>query len=181
VPTLIVIRGNSGAGKSTVAREVRRRYGRGCALVEQDQLRRVVLREHEVSGGLAPRLIGTVAETALAGGYHVLLEGILHAGRYGDMLRTLIDGHPGPSYAYYLDVSYPESLRRHATRPLSADVTAEQLRDWYIPGDLLGVPGERIVGESSTPVETVDLILRTSSLATTAATAPCPARCPRCA
>jgi uridine kinase len=33
---LIVIRGNSGSGKSSVAREVRHRYGRGCALVEQD-------------------------------------------------------------------------------------------------------------------------------------------------
>jgi guanylate kinase len=31
---LIVVRGNSGAGKSSVARELRRRHGRGCALVE---------------------------------------------------------------------------------------------------------------------------------------------------
>jgi guanylate kinase len=30
---LIVLRGNSGSGKSTVARAVRERYGRGCALV----------------------------------------------------------------------------------------------------------------------------------------------------
>jgi guanylate kinase len=31
---LLVIRGNSGSGKSSVAREVRRRHGRGMALVE---------------------------------------------------------------------------------------------------------------------------------------------------
>ena len=34
VPTLVVIRGNSGSGKTSTAREVRRRYGRGVALVE---------------------------------------------------------------------------------------------------------------------------------------------------
>ncbi len=42
---LIVLRGNSGSGKSTVARAVRERYGRGCAPVEQDYLREIVLRE----------------------------------------------------------------------------------------------------------------------------------------
>jgi hypothetical protein len=33
MPTLVVIRGNSGSRKATAAREVRRRYGRGCALL----------------------------------------------------------------------------------------------------------------------------------------------------
>jgi predicted kinase len=33
MPTLVVIRGNSGSGKTTTAREVRRRYGRGCTLL----------------------------------------------------------------------------------------------------------------------------------------------------
>ena len=33
-PTLVIIRGNSGSGKSTAANEVRRAYGRGCALLE---------------------------------------------------------------------------------------------------------------------------------------------------
>src|SRR5215510_2150387 len=45
--TLIVVRGNSGSGKSTIARAVRDRYGRGCALIEQDYLRRTILREHD--------------------------------------------------------------------------------------------------------------------------------------
>jgi 2-phosphoglycerate kinase len=59
VPTLIVIRGNSGSGKTTAAHEVRWRYGRGCALVEQDYLRRIVLREHDIAGmgAVAPGFI----------------------------------------------------------------------------------------------------------------------------
>jgi predicted kinase len=55
VPTrLIVIRGNSASGKSAVAAEIRRRHGRGLAIVGQDNLRRQVLRERDVPGQRAP-------------------------------------------------------------------------------------------------------------------------------
>src|SRR4051794_24549170 len=179
--TLIVIRGNSGSGKSSVAREVRRRYGRGCALVEQDHLRRVVLREHDTTAdGLAPRMIGATVRLALDGGYHVVLEGILHSARYGPMLRELIADHSGTSHLYYLDVAFAETIRRHGTRPQSADFTPEQMAEWYAARDMLGLPGERVIPESSTLDETVELILHTSGLRDAAALAPCPARCPRC-
>jgi predicted kinase len=111
-PTLVVIRGNSGSGKTTTAREVRRRYGRGCALLEQDYLRRIILREHD-SGRInpvAPAFITATARTAQELGYHVVLEGILHTDRYGAALHQLIDTHPGPTYAYYLDVSFEETV-----------------------------------------------------------------------
>jgi len=48
---LIVLRGNSGSGKSTTARALRERFGRRLAWVEQDYLRRVVLKEHDVPAG----------------------------------------------------------------------------------------------------------------------------------
>src|ERR1700689_4815453 len=51
LPRLIVIRGNSASGKSAVAAELRRRHGRGLAIVGQDNLRRQVLRERDVPGG----------------------------------------------------------------------------------------------------------------------------------
>ena len=125
MPTLIVIRGNSGSGKSSVAREVRRRYGRGCALIEQDYLRRIVLREHDSDGigPVAPAFIAATARTALELGYHVVLEGILHTARYADALHALIDQHPGPSHVFYLDVDFDETVRRHHTRPEPIPVT----------------------------------------------------------
>jgi hypothetical protein len=73
---------NSGSGKTTTAREVRHRYGRGCAL-EQDYLRRTMLREHDTSRAnpVAPAFITATARNALDLGYHVVMEGILHTGR----------------------------------------------------------------------------------------------------
>lgn len=174
--TLIVIRGNSGAGKTTTAREVRRRYGRGCALVEQDYLRRIVLREHDCTdmGPVAPGFIVATVRHLIGAGYHVVLEGILHAERYAVPLRRLIDEHHGPSHAYYLEVPFAEAVRRNAARGF----TAEQMLGWYAPDDLLGVPGERVLTGSDDPVS---VILHTSGLAGTPVLTPCPARCPRCA
>ncbi|MEU4220761.1 AAA family ATPase [Actinoplanes sp. NPDC026623] len=182
-PTLVVIRGNSASGKTTAAREVRRRYGRGCALLEQDQLRRIVLREHDSDdfAPVAPAFIATTARTALGLGYHVVLEGIMHAVRYGAALSRLIGEHPGPSHVYYLDVPFDETVRRHGGRDLAADVTAEQLREWYTARDLLGADGELVIAETSDLEQTVTTILHASGLARTAALTPCPRLCRRCA
>jgi predicted kinase len=163
-PTLVVIRGNSGSGKSTVARELRRRFGRGCALVEQDYLRRIVLRELDLPGGCAPELIGQTARFALAHGYHVVVEGIMAADRYAPMLGSLLADHRGPFFAFYLDVSLEECLRRHAGRPQAAEFTAEDVRSWYIPRDTLGVEAEVVVPETSSLEDTISLIQTTSRL-----------------
>jgi adenylylsulfate kinase-like enzyme len=82
---LIVLRGNSASGKSTIAATVRERYGRGIAVVGQDNLRRIVLREHDRPHAASIGLIGMVARYALDAGYHVIVEGILYAAHYGDM------------------------------------------------------------------------------------------------
>ena len=161
---LIVIRGNSGSGKSSVAREVRDRYGRGCALIEQDYLRRIVLRERDRPGGIAPRLIATNVEFSLNHGYHVVLEGILAAARYADVIGDLLVRHRGRTAVFYLDVSLDETLHRHTTRPQVNDFTADEMRSWYQPRDVLGCPGEVVVPESSSLDETVDLIVATSGL-----------------
>jgi predicted kinase len=179
---LVIIRGNSAGGKTSVAREVRSRYGRGIALIEQDHLRRVLLREHDSNGidPAAPALVAVTARTALEHGFHTIVEGMMAGDSYRGMLQELITAHRGPSAVFYLDVSLPETIRRHRGRPETARVTDEQLTSWYVPGDLLGVPGEQVIGEASTFEQTVATILHDSGLASTAPLSACPARCPRC-
>ncbi|GLY38817.1 hypothetical protein Amsp01_048410 [Amycolatopsis sp. NBRC 101858] len=147
---LVVLRGPSGAGKSTVAAAVRARLGRGVALVQQDVLRRVVLREHDVSGGLNIALIATVCRFSLDAGYHVILEGILSAARYGAMMCRLAADHRGRTCFFYLDVPFEETVRRHATRPQAGEFTPEDMRGWYGASGCLDVPGEQIISAAST-------------------------------
>ncbi|MFI7642360.1 AAA family ATPase [Nonomuraea sp. NPDC049400] len=162
---LIVIRGNSGSGKSTVARAVRETYGqRGMALIGQDVIRREILRELDKPGAVNIGLLDVMCRHALNAGYHVILEGILARSRYGEMLQALFRDHQGTSRGYYLDVSWEETLRRHETRPQRSRFGPEDMRQWYLEQDILPDATEAIIDESSTLAETVGLILRDTGL-----------------
>jgi len=163
---LVVLRGNSASGKSSVARRVRERFGRGVAIVGQDNLRRIVLRERDRPGAANIGLIDTVARYALDAGYHVVLEGILYADRYGDMLAQLRADHRGPTHSYYLHVPFTETLARHATKPIAGEVGETALRDWYRELDLLPGGVETVIGADSTLDETVDRIMLSTGLGT---------------
>ncbi|MET9503913.1 AAA family ATPase [Streptomyces sp. NPDC006622] len=162
---LVVLRGNSASGKSSVAAGLRDRFGRGLALVGQDNLRRVVLRERDRPGAANIGLIDLTARYALGAGFHVVVEGILHADHYGDMLTRLRADHRGPAYGYYLDVPFTETVARHATKPIADDVDEAQLRSWYRPRDLLPGGTETVIGARSTLDQTIDRIMLDTGLA----------------
>ncbi|MFE6777935.1 AAA family ATPase [Streptomyces sp. NPDC057702] len=162
---LVVLRGNSGSGKSSVAAGLRERFGRGLALVGQDNLRRTVLRERDRPGAANIGLIDLTARYALDAGYHVVVEGILYADRYGDMLDRLRADHRGPTHGYYLNVPFEETLARHATKPIADEVSETHLRDWYRPRDLLPDGWETVIHATSTLPETVDRVMRDTGLA----------------
>ncbi|MET8571901.1 AAA family ATPase [Streptomyces sp. NPDC004783] len=113
---LVVIRGNSASGKSSVAQGLRDHYGRGIAIVGQDVIRRNVLREHDTARGASIALLGRIAREALNAGFNVVLEGILYADRYGHMITSLVRDHCGVSSCYYLDVPLETTLVRHASK-----------------------------------------------------------------
>lgn len=155
---LIVLRGNSGSGKSSVARALRERYGYGLAWVEQDYLRRTLLREHDVAGGKNIGLIETNVRYCLGAGYATVLEGILHAEHYAPMLSRLHADFGGQWY--YFDLPFEETVRRHATRPQAAEFGPEQMRDWYKERDLLPFVTETVIGPEQTLTQTVETILQ---------------------
>ena len=156
---LAVLRGPSGSGKSSTARAVRERLGRGVAWVEQDHLRRILLRERDVPGGIAISLIDTTVRHCLDSGYHVLLEGLLDAGRYGDMLTRLVADHRGTTRCYYFDVGFDETVRRHATRPQADDFTPDEMRSWYVGHDVLPGGIETLIPQHQPQQATVEQIL----------------------
>lgn len=161
---LVVLRGNSASGKSSVAVGVRQRFGRGLAIVGQDNLRRIVLRERDRPRAANIGLIDLTARYALDAGFHVVIEGILYADHYGDMLDRLRAEHRGPTHGYYLDVPFGETLARHASKPIADDVNESQLRDWYRTRDLLPGGTETVIGADSALHETIDRIMNDTGL-----------------
>jgi predicted kinase len=166
-PRLIVLRGNSASGKSTVAAQIRALYRRGVAIVAQDNLRRIVLQERDVPGGANIGLIEQVARYALDAGYHTIVEGILSAARYGAMLQRLTDSYTGPSYLYYLDVPFEETMRRHAGKPQAAEYGRAEMSQWYRDKDLLPGGVEAVIPADSSLDNTVQRIMRDAKLCAT--------------
>jgi adenylate kinase family enzyme len=156
---LVVLRGNSGSGKSTTARELRRRLGRGTAWVEQDHLRRILLREHDVPGGANIGLIDLTVRYALDHEYDVVLDGIMNASRYGDMLRQLTRDHRGTTLHYYFDIPFAETVVRHETRDLRHEFSPDAMESWYHQGDVLDGLDQTVIGPDSTLEQTVTRIL----------------------
>jgi len=146
---LIVLRGNSGSGKSTVAQALQRDLG--AAWIEQDYFRRRILGESGNYSELSVDLIESAAALILGQGRTVIMDGMFNAGKYSRSLRALRDGHGGPSLFYAYDLTLEETLRRHATRPHKlADFGEKEMRGWYHGWDPLeGIAEERITaGES---------------------------------
>lgn len=170
--TLIVIRGNSGSGKSSIAAALREHHGRGLAVASQDNLRRVVLRDYDRPGAANIGLIDLTVRYALQHGFHVVLEGMLYADRYGDMLAGLRADHPGPSHFFYLDVPLQETVRRHGTKPVYAEFGEPQLREWYREHDLLSGGIEHVIDEDSTLHDSVATIIDITGLPAEADRAP---------
>jgi predicted kinase len=158
---LIVLRGNSASGKSAAARCIRERFGRGIAIVGQDNLRRDILKERDLPGAANIGLIDLTARYALDHGYHAIVEGILQAAHYREMLRRLMTDHRGESRLFYFDVSFAETVRRHATKPQAVEYGAETMRNWFQPHDVLDLPGidERIIPEDTSLEGAVSLIM----------------------
>ena len=141
--------------------------GHGTALIEQDYIRRTLLQEKDLPNQPNIELIALNVRYALAHNYHVILEGILDRERYGDMLEEVMNSHKGPSYVYYFNVSFEETLKRHATNPNAREFGETEMRKWFKPQDLLGIDGEGVIEEGATLEQTTTRILHNLTLSET--------------
>lgn len=163
--SLIIIRGPSGSGKSSIAQAVREQHGRGIAVLGQDVMRRTLLWEKkDLPGGLAPDFITHSAEYLLNAGWPVIVEGILSAATYGPALRELLAAHRGRTLVYFLQVGMAETFVRHVTRPAADEFSTADMASWFEPDDRLRVPGEIVIPQTSSLQETVDRICRDARL-----------------
>lgn len=164
MPTkLIIIRGNSGSGKTTVAKTVRSKLGDGLSdttmLVQQDVLRRDMLRERDVLEKQSIiKLIKLVVEFGRTQGRIVILEGIFTKKKYGDMLRELIEDFD-EAHVYYFDLLLEETLRRHASKPNAHEFGEKEMREWWNDKDYLGLPNEKILTKDMSTDYIVNMVV----------------------
>lgn len=156
---LIIIRGNSRSGKTTIAKSLQNQLGHGTLLVPQDVVRREMLKVHDREGNLSIDLIRQIAEYGKDKCEFVIVEGILYKSRYGEMLNNLIQFYNHKSYEYYYDLSFEETVIRHNSSSKKIEFGEDSLRAWWKPNDYLGVNGETILTNDLSQNDVMELIL----------------------
>lgn len=157
---LIILRGNSGSGKTTVARELQRKIGRNTLLISQDMVRREMLLVKDGPENPAiPLLIGL-----LEYGWEcvpvTILEGIFHAEWYAPLFERAATLYRENILAYYYDIPFEETLRRHQTRANRDAFGEKEMRDWWLEKDLIGSIPETILTKEMGIEQVVDMIYR---------------------
>ncbi|MFZ2494990.1 MAG: AAA family ATPase [Candidatus Saccharimonadales bacterium] len=163
---LIIIRGNSGSGKSTIAKELQKKLrlhfskkaDRGTMLIPQDVVRREILRTKDGPRNPSIQLIKDLAIYGRSIDYDVIIEGILVRKSYGMMLNELVALFD-KVYIYYLDISFEETLRRHETKPNSREFGEDLMREWYTEKDVLGLVNEKVFTDEQTKDQILHTIL----------------------
>lgn len=156
---LILLRGNSASGKSSLARSIRAARPRGIAIIGQDQLRREILHAREEPGNPTVDYIDLSARYALDQGLHVIVEGILYASIYGVMLTRLLGDHLGLNRCYRYQLPFDETARRHAHKPQAAEYGPDTMREWYRATDSLPDVSEQIIGPEASLADATARVL----------------------
>lgn len=157
---LIILRGNSGCGKTTTAKLLQKELGYGTMLVSQDVVRREILRVKDEPDNPAIQLIYDMCMYGSRIGYTVILEGILSCEKYGAMLQLLLDNFEGEKEVYYFDIPFEETLRRHAGKTNALEFGEEQMKEWWRDRDYLGVENEYVINETMSQEEIINRLMQ---------------------
>ena len=139
---LIILRGNSGSGKTTVAKELQNRFGNNTMCISQDVIRRDILK---VKDGENTQALPLMKELLIYGNRHsnvVILEGIMYADWYRPLFELAVQLYGPEIFAYYFDIPFEETLKRHQTKPNCHEYGEEAMRRWWREKDFSDVLNE---------------------------------------
>jgi len=152
---LIMIRGNSGSGKTTVSRELQKRFGRNTMLISQDMIRLQMLNAKDVE---ALPLIISLLQYGRQNSNITILEGILDSEVYMPLFEMAIKEYGTNIFAFYYDLPFEETLRRHSTKPNKAEFGEADMRRWWKEKDYINVIPEQVITPNISIADTVDMI-----------------------
>ena len=157
---LIILRGNSGSGKTTVAKELQKKFGRNTMIISQDAVRRDMLK---VKDGERTEALPLMQELLIYGKKHsevTILEGIMYADWYKPVFECAVGGFGDEIYAYYFTLPFEETLRRHQTKPNCNDFGEEEMKTWWRENDYIGFIKENVIEKEETLEGIVERIYR---------------------
>lgn len=158
---LIILRGNSGSGKTTVAKILQEKFGPNTMLISQDMVRLEILHVRNAEGvkKSLPLMINLL-KYGKQNSEITILEGILSSGHYNQLFETAVEEYGMNVYAYYYDLPFEETLFRHSTKPNRDDFGESDMRRWWREKDYLDVIPQTILKKELSLKDAVELIYR---------------------
>ena len=152
---LIILRGNSGSGKTSVAKELQKKFGKNTMRISHDMIRMEMLFAKDEE---ALPLITNLLKYGRKNSQITILEGILDFGQYRTLFEIAVSEYGENIFAYYYDLPFEETLMRHETKPNKSDFGEEDMRRWWKEKDYIGIIPEKIITKDMSFSETVDMI-----------------------
>ena len=153
---LIVLRGNSGSGKTALSKRLQEALGPNTMRISHDTVRMEILNVRGEEG--VRRSTPLLIELLRYGRAHsavTILEGILPSSAYAPLFAAAAD-----LFGYYYDLPFAETLARHATKPNCADFGEAEMRRWWQGRDLAGSLRETVFGPELSLEEAAAQVLR---------------------
>ena len=156
---LIILRGNSGSGKTTVAKLLQARIGSNTMVISHDMIRMQILNVRGEEGVVKSQAL--MIDLLRYGKRHsevTILEGILPSKEYLSLFEVAIEEYNGNIYSYYWDVPFEETLVRHRTKPNRNNFGEEDMKRWWKEKDYLDTIPQTIIEKDLSLDDTVNLI-----------------------
>lgn len=147
-PKLIILRGNSGSGKTTLAKRLQEKLGPNTMRISHDMIRMEILHTWGKEG--VEKSEPLMIELLKYGRRHsevTILEGILPSEAYGRLFEAAIEQFGKNIFAYYYDLPFEETLRRHATKSNRDEFGEADMRRWWVEKDYLHNIQETVFGQ----------------------------------
>jgi shikimate kinase len=160
---LIIIRGPSGVGKSTVAKALMRRTKRPTVLVDLDHYRFSFVNPPNFDHDVEYEMSGSDVLIGLRLGFDVVFDGNFSATANDPFLEKLFVAHPEENYIFYLDATLCATLKRHKTRT-NPRISADKMMEVYEYASPTGHEREVIIPERSSLEQTVQQIAQVTGI-----------------
>ncbi len=156
---LIILRGNSGSGKTTLAKLLQEKFGPNTMRISHDMIRMEVLHTWGREGlERSQPLMIELLKYGRKNSEITILEGILPSEAYQKLFEAAVEEFGENILAYYYDLSFEETLRRHMTKPNRDEFGEADMRSWWVEKDFLQEIRETVFTEETTLPEAVERI-----------------------
>ena len=140
---IIILRGNSGSGKTSLAKRIRddikEKYNDNIVIISQDTIRRDILNVRDKDDSkLLNNIILNIIKLSTKSGKNVILEGIFNKKYYENMFMTINELFKKEDIIpYYFDLPFEETVNRHIWRKEKDEFCIEELKKWWLEKDYL--------------------------------------------